>query len=415
LTFRYYFGKFNSVMNSKVINCSKALLVTTLILFSTITPAGAFKADATHPFDLSKIPMDDNWEDTGIVEKVIEPCGGSIVYLGVESIKDERGETTGWKIRIRDMATGAIRASEIYPDLPANTFVGCTPDSRYLLLDKDVYEESGGGFSTGSMLGIYDTATMQVVKALPHPHSAKSRFQHLSPDGRYLAWYTDEEIVLPDGRKIKAIPILPEFHDNLTDFAWSGDSRKVYFLTMSAPQRIIIHDLETGHRRAIALFFGKRKNNYAVVELLVHPLTGMVYLRAGLAYTGDVISREYLFMLDPAQIPDNGETVTIRPKLLGDMYATIAFGPDNTLLFSLMPYEEWDSPSFPKEYNGIFVADLNGKVLRRITKDFYALEPQYMKEREFLVLRREIYPYPEEIYTTRYYSVIYRRKTATPR
>ncbi|MBI5178643.1 MAG: hypothetical protein HZA04_05235 [Nitrospinae bacterium] len=324
--------------------------------------------------------MNDGWEETGIAAKTIEPCGKDLVYMGLEEVKDEQGNEAGYKLRVRDMLTGQERTSAAEP-FAEQTLIGCTPDSRYLLIGTYLK-------NVGNSINAYDTETMKMIGTFAYHDEAGLTTQRLSPDGRYLlAGEKESSFPLPDGRRIQVLPALLPFRSRVTSVAWSGDSAKAYILTKSGPQNLIIYDVATSAQRTIELAFGPR--DYFGMRIMVHPKTERVFIHTGLSFDGEIEFIEYLFMFDPAQLPKKGNTITVKPQLLGDIFATVAFGPDNTLLFSLMPNQEASTPAFPEKYKGIFMADLDGKVIGRITKDHYDLEPAYMDERRLLVISRE--------------------------
>jgi len=125
------------------------------------------------------------------------------------------------------------------------------------------------------------------------------------------------------------------------------------------------------------------------VEVMAHPETGRVYIRAGILFDHEIEFRDYLLMFDPATLPEGPEKVEVKPQMLGDFFASMAFGPDHTLFFSLMPDPEAEIPSFPEAYSGIFIADTDGKVLKRITKERYDNGPTLMPDSGYLIINRK--------------------------
>jgi hypothetical protein len=251
---------------------------------------------------------------------------------------------------------------------------------------------------------------MKEVGEFPYRDDADVSTHRLSPDGRYLlAGGKKSTIPLPDGRVITVLPLLQSLHSDVADVAWSGDCGMVYILNKSRPQKLVIHNLKTGKQSIVKLRFSKP--DYFGMWILVHPGTGKIYIRTGISFDQEIEIIQYLFMLDPAKIPKNKKVVTAEPQLLGNMFASVALGPNDTLLFGLMPDKEASEPAFPAEYEGIFMADLDGKVMRRITKNHYELYLQYMTERRLLIVTRQKDIYNVGLVNQR---AIYRKKSNLP-
>ncbi|MBI5178678.1 MAG: hypothetical protein HZA04_05410 [Nitrospinae bacterium] len=337
-------------------------------------------AGERRPFDLSKVPMDDGWEDTGINAYTIEPCGKDSVYMGLEYLEGEPGKAPV-KLRVRNLITGVEKTSSAEPR-QTQEFLGCTPDSRYLLIQK-----SPPVVHPPHKVDIYDTATMQVVASFSNGKGSDHFLRLMSPDGRYLITGDKKSVItLPDGRAITTLPLLDRLR-GVFSTAWSADGRKVYVLHDTNPQLLLIHDVETDRQRFIQLVYDYP--DQFGVEVMAHPKTGRVYIRAGILFDHEIEFRDSLLMFDPATLPAGAEKVEVRPKILGDTFATMTFGPDDTFFFSLMPDPEAETPSFPEEYSGIFIADTHGKVLKRVTKERYDNGPTFMPEVGYLIISRK--------------------------
>ncbi len=367
-------------------------------------------AKKPRPFDLSKIPTDDSWEDTGIMAEEIKPCGRDYVYMGLKKIKAKNEEDDRYRLHVRNMVTGDEQLSAAEP-YQHEKFIGCTPDSRFLFIENSPYQ-------LPSELHVYDTATMK--KALTITSGSESggapSLHSFSPDGRYLL--TDEKkssiIILPDGRKITLLPLEHQLGGNVISATWSADSKKVYAIIKRGPDELVIYDVETGKQRVVVLKYNDSKySDHIGVGILVHPETGKVYIHAGFADGMELSSVEYLFMFDPAELPKKGKRNVVKPKFLGNIFATVECGPGGTLLFSMMPDQEGYEPSFPKAYEGIFLADSDGKVLKRVTKSegkdegCCKIYPRFMPERNFLIVTRQNVTLGDEPF---WRDTIYRKK-----
>lgn len=361
------------------------------------------------PFDPEKIPLDNGWEESLVSHDSSAPCGKSLLYEGWESIlnKDWKYDpnektSTGWrykskkKISVRDVKTNVVREIAF---LAVPTFKGCTPDSRYLFIDANI---------NGGALEVFDTQTMRQVHSWPWKEPSGHSGRLLSPDGHYLAWFTDEEIMLGGDWKLKTIPLLRDSSRDKDSLAWSPDSRKVYLLPDISTELFFIYDVPTKKLDTVRLIFDLP--HFAAIDIKVHPETGVIYIFGGLIEDYFFYYDKYLFSLDPANIPNGGKSVKVPTKRVGDVFVTFAFGPDKTILFSMMSLDEMSGDMFPEEYNGIFVADLDGNILRRITKGTYDYAPYYWKEQDTILFKRATRP--DGFLVEKVISI--KRKTNTP-
>ncbi len=375
-----------------------------LVCFALSTPAFAGRA-LPHPFDPEKVPMDGGWEESRVSEDNSASCGKNLLYEGWGAFFDDDGQiVTHSRISVRDVETNAVRETPI-PDDEHFDFRGCTPDSRYLFIR---HREEG------SLLEVFDTRTMRKVHSWQWGKWPGYIPEILSPDGHYLAWYTDEEIMLGGDWKLKTIPLLRDIAFNNGYLVWSPDSRKVYiyskmFANPAAKRHgLFIYDVQTKKLETFWLKFDLPK--FSATEMMVHPETGRIYIQGGIPEGYDIYSCKYLFSLDPAAIPKGGKDIKIIAKRVGDVFAGFSFGPDNTIIFTMVTLNMMDGDLFPEEYNGIFLATLDGKILRRVTKGTYDFAPYYWKEQDAILFNR--IAGPNGIAKDKVISM--KRKTKTP-
>lgn len=363
-------------MNAKHFGVGR-ILGALLASFALSIPAFADRA-LPRPFDPEKIPMDNGWEETLVSEGSSAPCGKNLLYEGWERIYDEEGNHISNKeiIHVRDVKTNVVREAALPGSIPH--FLGCTPDSRYLFIKR---------CDDDCMLAVFDTRSMLKTHSLPWNEPDEYRGQLLSPDGHHLVWYADEEVMLGGDWKLKTFRLPKDVALGGDYLAWSPDSRKVYVLSSHKYRLLTIYDVQTKKHDVVNLLFDLRVVDPSWIN--VHPETGGIYITGGFVDDNEHFIEKYLYSLDPAAIPKNrGKALKARTKRVGDIFVAFDFGPDNTIIFSMMYPSDTMGDIFPEEYNGIFVADLNGKILRRITKGTYDYAPYYWREQDTILFDR---------------------------
>lgn len=300
--------------------------------------------------------------------------------------------------KIVDIYTKKVH--QLPPEAGSHYYPGCLSDGRYVFFKKTPSKGENGS----NAFVIYDTKTQQ-SQVLPISMDKWPSFSIIppaliSPDGRYLAWYSKGEIKLPGGEILTLVPVFENVENimivskepdpekrGIQTIAWSPDSKKLILLIGTShlddlrgipKQYLIMYDVLTNKRTALRLKF---KNDHYGKIIKVSPDGNKLYIQAIL---GEGV-KNYLYVLDLTKTgPDKS---TVKPILLRKDVRFFDISSDNLIVFHTFP-----DPETPHKANikdaGLYLADSGGKVIQRLTSNTIDLYPKFSKDGQVIAFRR---------------------------
>lgn len=320
-----------------------------LVVVLAASPLQAGEANNKYPFDPSTIETDGGWEEFQISE--ITDYG----WCGTDKTVIRRR----FVFYLMDMySKKSILVLHVDEKKPFYTkFVGCTQDNRYIFFERRDAEKP-------VYIEIYDVKSGKPVKVLTvksdyrkWPSILNGDTSLLSPDGKYLAWHSKKTAALSDGKEISIIPVFNEVSDQALHIEWSKDSKKAFILDWDKQHRLLIYDVV---REKLSVFRLELGDFYARI-LKLSSDENKLYIWGWHQQSGD----NRIFKLDLKNL--HSEKPIVTPGVFLNNVGPFTTGPGNTLIFSVYPH--CSKPShLPNEFAGLFVADEQGNVIKRLTK-----------------------------------------------
>lgn len=354
-------------------------LVSVLMFFLVLAVVGGYGFAETKDANAKKQA---EWQEI-FIDK-----GYSYTWCGNRQLILEFGEK---KPRLVDIHTKDIHELLIEAD-----YYGCSPDGRYVFSQKA--KDCGG-------LVVYDTRIKQ-AQCLIQKKDSRQFFSYgsptlLSPDGRYLAWYSRGDIKLSGGELLTLIPILENDMISRESIAWSPDSKKLILLTGSTShlddlrgtpkQYLILYDVLTNIRTTLKFEF---KGDFYGKRIKISPDGKKLYIEAILEEFG----KGYLLVLDLFKLDPT--KLTVRPVLLKDGIWSFDVGVDNLIVLHTFPDPEVPTNKPPNiKTAGLYLADSRGKIIQRLTSNTIDLYPKFSRDGRAIAFRRTtVKPWTESIY-----------------
>ena len=193
-----------------------------------------------------------------------------------------------------------------------------------------------------------------------------ARESRLSPDGRLLLGFAPREqrIEFDGSHVVTLTPRLVREEDAggelLDDVKWSRDAAKLFLLVggSNVPQELIVYDLARRQRTVARL---ELPGDFYANELLISPTGPRVYIRA---HRIDHSGNAYVLDLPGGVV----RGTVVRPRLFFEDLRSFDVGPNDTFVFHVVPPAELPSPH-PREDAGLYLADRNGAVVARLTRN----------------------------------------------
>ena len=341
-----------------------------IVVIGLVSFAGAEETKENYPFNPSEIIMDKSWEEVLLVEEGFYPrwCGPRKIFYATP----KKG------FHLIDVGTREVSRLQLH-DAYRYQFKGCLPSGRYIIFKRRYRNRDANGFDS---IAIYDSKSHEHTNILPlspekFPHISFPFRSLVSPDGRYMAWYEAGEIRLKEGEKIVLVPVLRRPYKRLYNLAWAPDSKKIFLILGGKSQKLIVYDIETGRQKSFLLDTGK----YGAKFLAVSPDGKNLYVRA-ILYE---FVEDFLFRLNLEEIGENISEV--KAQFLKNGVDFFSFGSNGKMVLNIVPSPDARS-RFPFEFAGLYLADMDGNVLKRLTANNYDLGPRFSQDGRMILFER---------------------------
>ncbi len=320
----------------------KKIIAVAIFLAFLLPTFSSAEEKATLVFDPSKVEIsDDQWEEVslGIIGEITW-CGDStVVYREKNSINKH------------DVRNGE---KNTYPlDVEKGfwiQFYGCSPDGSYLFARKVPMPRNK---KSPLILEVYETKTMRRLKTLSFPKRFENR-SALSPDGRFIPWFKDGEIVINENYKVKLLPVFNVIGKYIIWNTWSFDSKKLFLISPAFPNQILLYDVEAGKLKRIKLLF-EFEVQRGLGPVTVHPDGGKIYF--------SVLNRRGEYEIDLTKI--DWSKPFVKPTLFMERSGIDEFNKKGDMLFT--------APSISAENgkgNDLFLMEKDGRKIKRLRENF---------------------------------------------
>lgn len=314
-----------------------------IVLFVFVSVGGYVFAD-----DKTEIKNQGGWKETYIDKaEQYKWCGNNQLLLG----------GGGKNYRIIDIQTQKVQQlpSEI-EKYYAHIF--CSSDGRYVFLRKIGNKEDREAFV------VYDTKTTK-IQFMPNMTECDLfgmvlQPSLISPDGRYLMWCKNGEIKLFGENILKLTPFFQNTisKPSFRHVEWSPDSKKLYILTESKPQSLIIYNILNNKNTSFKIKFG---GGFYGHYFKVSPDGNKIYIWACKGEGEDY----NLYILDLAKYDSNVSVINLPIFIKG--VDTFDISIDGAIIYNMTSDNEMTSSIYSIEYAGLYFTGIENVATQKLT------------------------------------------------